>query len=475
MSLQATPFSIGRLLLLVPAATYVFALFCLQPCRAAEQYTLRSKRTTGAVDRVEMLLEVGGHLKVDEDTKRVKDLKMSVVGTLNYWEKTLQFAPGSRGTRQAARYYDEASAVIKVEDTGIKPQLRGDRRLIALQAKDAEATLFSPEGLLTREELDLLDVLGNSLVVDRLLPSRPVAPGATWQHDEMTMAALLGLDEVTACEVESVFDEMTERGAKMKLEGSLRGTRNGAETSLAVKAKYRFDHRLGRIAWLGLLVQEERAIGHVTPGVDAVARLQAKITPGAACPELADDRLEDKQLRPSAPLLQLTHQVSGAGWQFNCGRDWFVTRDERNTTVLQQIDGKRLIARCQVNALPQVGREDLVDLKQFQADVEEALGKHFGQFVRATQQINDRDYRVLRLVVHGKVATLPIQWVYYHVADREGHQASLAFTVEHAMLERFAQTDVAIVESLLFNEAALEPEPDPGVASASDESDAEPE
>lgn len=439
-----------------------------QPSQAAgKKFTLRSKRASGAVDRVEVILDVGGDLKIDEDRK-VKDLKMSVAAKLNYWEKTLQCSSASSGLRRAVRFYDAASAVIKVEETGIKPELSEDRRLIAIAVDEPKVTIFSPDGLLAREELDLLDVLGNSLVLDRLLPEKPVAVGDTWQHNGTAMAALLGLDSVAECDVVSTFDEMTDRGAKLKLEGTLRGRRNGAETALAVKAKYRFDHRSGRVEWFGLLVQEERAVGHVTPGVSAVARLQLKIVPEEECEELTRDKLQGKELRPNDTLLALLHRVSGGGCEFNCGRDWFVTRDERDLVVLQQLDGPKLVARCQVTVLPKVERENLIELDKFQDDVEKALGKHFGQFVRASQTVNERNYRVFKLIVHGTVSSLPIQWVYYHLADEHGHQASAAFTIEQAALEDFGQSDVEIIESMQLSDAStkLEPEPDPAVSSA---------
>ena len=83
-----------------------------------------------------------------------------------------------------------------------------------------------------------------------------------------------------------------------------------------------------------------------------------------------------------------------------------------------------------------------------------ALGNNFGEFVEAKQSVDSAGHRVLRVVVngvvHGKSAEVPIRWIYYHVADEQGRQAALTFTVEQEALERFADADRAMVDSLRF-------------------------
>ena len=88
----------------------------------------------------------------------------------------------------------------------------------------------------------------------------------------------------------------------------------------------------------------------------------------------------------------------------------------------------------------------------------QALGKSFGEFVEASESVDPAKYRVLRVVVHGvahnKSADVPIRWIYYHLADQQGHQAALTFIVQQEYLERFADADKPIVESLRFVEPA---------------------
>jgi hypothetical protein len=84
---------------------------------AADTYVLASQRKLNDLSRVKVELEVGGDLKV-VDQGKVKPLAMSVVAKIAYDELLFEAAGGQL---RAARYYDPAEAVIKIEKGGEKP------------------------------------------------------------------------------------------------------------------------------------------------------------------------------------------------------------------------------------------------------------------------------------------------------------------------------------------------------------------
>jgi len=437
---------------LITTGTFVVLAISVLPAEAARTkrtYLLRSGRKPGDTDRIVALLEVGGELKeVVED--KVQRAKMGVKCNFSYDEKTLEVPTGSVDRSRSARYYDKLETVIKVEDEVIKPVLRPQRRLIGVEIEPPKMTLFSPHGTLTRDELDLIDVLANSLLLDRLLPQKPVAIGEAWKHPEALMVALLGLDAASQSDVQSVLKEVTDTVARMELSGRVEGALGGVSTEIELKAKYRFDLKSKRIDWLGLLVKEQRSIGHVMGGTDVVARLQVQISPKASSPRLTDAGLENLSLRPTAGLSQLSYLSAESGWQVTHDRHWYVIGDRRDLTILRRIDRGELIAQCNVSALPKLAPGKQVSLTEFQEDVQKALGKSFGEFVEAGQWANEADYRVYRVVVRGEVSELPIQWNYYLVADEHGYQVAFAFTVEHKLVERFDKADEELIRSFRF-------------------------
>jgi hypothetical protein len=269
------------------------------------------------------------------------------------------------------------------------------------------------------------------------------------------MAALLGLDAVSQSDVQSVLTEVTDAVARMELSGRVAGTLDGASTEIELKAKYRFDLASKRIDWLGLLVKEQRGIGQVKRGVDAVARLQLRILPQADSPRLTDAVLENLSLKPSGELRKLSYASTESGWQMTHDRGWHVIGDNRDLTILRRVDGGELVAQCNVSALPKLAPGKEITLADFQEDVQKALGQSFGEFVEAGQSASDADYRVYRVVVQGQVSQLPIRWNYYLVADEHGHQVALAFTVEQKLLERFGQADQELIRSFRFADPKL--------------------
>ena len=126
--------------------------------------------------RVEVALQVGGDLKLVNDGQ-TKTLPMSVVANLKYDEQLLALdarapKPVGRATTTTAR------AVIKVDKGGEKPSLGPYHRLIvAEKTGQSSPTLYCPTEPLAREELDLIDVPGNSLLVDRLAARGSGGPG----------------------------------------------------------------------------------------------------------------------------------------------------------------------------------------------------------------------------------------------------------------------------------------------------------
>ena len=172
-----------NLLILIP--TLACGWHVSQFAKAAETYPLRSAKPDGTPIRVVVNLEVGGHLKVAADKKN-EPVPMSVVAQFGYDEQRLDDG-NNTGSRLAVRWYDDVRAVIKAADQMAKPQLREDRQLIAVSAGEKDVTISSPNGPLTHDELDLVEIPANTLIVDELLPSDEVEIGHQWKPSDTAM------------------------------------------------------------------------------------------------------------------------------------------------------------------------------------------------------------------------------------------------------------------------------------------------
>ena len=375
---------------------------------------------------------------------------ISVAAKLAYDEKRLAAATAdtTAGTPLAVRYYDQAEAVIKVNETGRTPKLADDKRTIIVEQGQQRPMAYCPDGPLSREQLDLVDVVGDSICINRLLPKQPVAEGESWANDATVMGPLLTFDTVAVCEVQSILDEFNENYAKVRLSGDVHGTADGAATQQEVRGVYLFDRKLHRITRLNLAVREKRSIGGATPGIDAVAKVQVKIDPIETSSHLTDEVVAKSTNAARTPLRDLLFESPTLGFRVKHDRQWYVTAERREAVTFRRVDGGDLVAQCTLTALPPKSAGRQTSLEQFQKDITFSLGKNFGELVSSRQWQNAAGLYCYEVVARGLVEELPVEWHYYLLAPESGNRVSAAVTIEKPMLERVASADRELVESL---------------------------
>ncbi|MGD9721899.1 MAG: hypothetical protein AB7O59_10705 [Pirellulales bacterium] len=398
-----------------------------------------------------MALQVGGELQLVIDGQ-AKNLPMSVIANLKFDEQLL--ALDSAGLpASTVRYYDDTRAVIKVEKGGEKPSLDDEHRLIVAERPTEGPSLLScPTSPLRREELDLIDVPGSSLMIDQLLPATPVALGETWKWTDQMAANLLCLDAVRWTDVTSALGEVKDGLVEIAAAGSVSGAVGGVSTEIELKAKYRYDLARQRVVFLALLVKEKRAVGHIGPGLDTVAKLIMTITPLTSSQLLTPQRVAAATTAPAATAAELGYRAVSGQFQFHYDRRWFLTSDDAKLTVMRLLDRGELVAQCNISLLPG-DKTAPVSLAEFQRDVQTSLGKNFGQFTGALETTNETGYRVLRVVARGVVSEVPIEWIYYLVQDTTGRRVTLSFTYQQELVERFAQADRSLVRQLRMTDS----------------------
>jgi hypothetical protein len=400
-------------------------------------------------------MEVGGHnlvrAQADADNGQAEQkLPMCVAAKLQYDERRLnEFITGSKdNVPLAVRYYHHAEAVIKVDDSGRTPKLDDERRLIIAESNPERPILYCPDGPLTRQQLDLIDVVGDSLALDRLLPANPVAKDQTWSNDAAAMGQLLTLDSVAVCEVKSIVESFNSSYAKIRMAGSVQGTADGAATELEVRGVYLYDRQARRVTRFNLAVRELRSIGSATPGVDAVAKLQIRVEPLTNSEKLSDAAVAKDSVAARRPARDLIFESAPLGLRFAHDRHWFVTSEQRETVTMRRVESGDLIAQCTLAALPAKSAGRQASLEQFQKDVTYSLGKNFGEMVSSREWQNAAGLYCYELVARGFVEEVPVEWHYFLLAPGSGERVSAAVTLEKPMVDRIGQADRALVESI---------------------------
>ena len=425
--------------------------------RSEQQYPLRTNVPKDQTRRIKAVLEVEGELKLNADGRQVTRLPMKVRADLLYSERILSIN-GDERRRRDIRHYEQARAEIQVGEKTQQHELRSEQRLIVADSDAEQLRLYSPTGPLTREELELVDIQGNSGLLYQLIPDRDVAIDETWSHEDPLIAKLFGLDAVHQNGVQSTLRKVDGKLAVIDLKGAVSGAVAGISTDLGIKAVYNFDLDKRQVTWLAVSLTEDRAVGHAEPGFEVTVRLRLASFPAGDGRELSDDALAGLDLQPHAGSTLLDYTTNVGGFRFLHDRAWRVMIDRHDVAILRRVERGDLIAQCNVSSLPDLKAGQHPQLETFQADVKRALGKSFGQFVEASQLTADSGLHVLRTVIVGTVSELPIQWTYYHFSDETGRQVALVFTLDAQLVDRFAQNDVAIADSFQFQDR-IEPTP----------------
>ena len=187
------------------------------------------------------------------------------------------------------------------------------------------------------------------------------------------------------------------------------------------------------------LIKEKRAVGHIGPGLDTVAKLIVKITPIAG----------SEHLTPRGPAEAAAGRHAGAARAGLRAAPAAVPLSLRSPLVpdrattpswpcLRLMDRGELVAQCNVSAL--AGAEKAAHAGRISARRANARWARTSASSSAPRKsTNDAGYAVFRVVVHGTVSQLPIEWIYYLIHDEQGQRVSLAFTLEQSLADRFAR------------------------------------
>ncbi|RIK73354.1 MAG: hypothetical protein DCC67_18000 [Planctomycetota bacterium] len=410
-------------------------------------FRLSSALKPGHAATVSASLELGGELLARDKEGQESRLPLSVAAKLNYEEQLVAWWADAGMSSRSIRRYRHAAATIKTPEKSDALELSPESRLIVARTTADSATLNGLNGPLTRREYDLLDVVGSSLVIDRLLPDKELKEGEGWEHDAATMGALLDMDHVAICEVRSIVTGQSNRQVQIRMAGAVHGTVEGSASEMDLRGAYLYHLDEGRITKFNLAIQEVRKPGEVTPGLDVVAKLSLVVAPARKA--LFDDSLlEHARELANDQLEELYAESPERGYRFRHSAAWYVTAEHRELTSLRLLAGGDMISHCNITTLPARPADRPMTLQQFESDIVKSLGERLEKVEAATQWVNEAGHQCLGVIAVGEVEGTPVQWRHYFVSGDGLRPVSVAVTLERQAVERFADADKLIIESM---------------------------
>lgn len=445
-----TPIARKLSLMLAVAPLLLATLQAPRSFGAPPAYDLSSRSQAEQTPQtVTLELELGGQLLTPSANEQAEQQRLPVQAKAKLvYDEIQQQSDSSR----YVRLYRTVQGETKVAERRNAPELRESRRLIVAHVTADGLQLTGVEGLLSREESQVLEVVGDSLTLNGLLPGKKVMLGDTWQHEAEAMSLLTGVDSIGLCEVSSVLAEANGRFARCQMAGAVHGVMHGASVELEINAIYLVDLRRGCVSQLNLAIREQRAIGPATPGLDAVAKIRVKRSPvGDQSPLTATvvAKATDASPPASQPVVMQSDEL---GFKTNLDANWYPMGQHGETMTIRRVTPDGLVAHGNFVKLDPKPLDASAALTDFRRDFLLSLGNEAVQLVSEEQWVNQSGHRVMTVVAAGKIADQDIEWRAYQIAPPEQredlHRLAITFTVERSELGRLGRSDRDLVDRI---------------------------
>jgi len=434
--------------------------------RAAERAELREDPADLRIRAVTADLNVSGKLFPEPGPD--KALKLQVEARFEYAERRLTGTGREAQSLRCVRYYDQARASIQADNQISNRSLRESQRLIVAQGQLEGTEIFSPSGPLTYNELELLRIPGDTLPILGLLPDSAVELDETWKPAAWVLPLLLGIEAVEKGELTCKLETLQPGQARVGFRGDVLGATVGAAAGVQVEGHLIYDREQKLVSRIEIRQTEKRSVGTVSPGLDVVAKATITRAVMARPSRLTDKEIAVLPLEPNAAMRLLLLDAPAWNVRFFHDRRWHLFHQTAEVALLRLLDQGGFVAQCNIKKLPDAEPGQHASEDQFQSDIQRTLGKNFQQIVNAEKLSLKDGLFVFRVVAVGTVdrknaknepESSPMQWIYYLVANSDGRQLALVFSVDPKQADSLENRDLSIVAGLEFLAPRSKPAP----------------
>jgi hypothetical protein len=416
---------------------------------SAQTYSLNEAVKAGDCFRVRLEMGLKGEIKVSRDGKPAT-LALTALATHEFPERVL--AVGDRGlVEKSARVYETATATIKVEKESESKALRKERQLIVAQRPKDQPLTYSPNGPLTREELELVGDQFDTLCLTGLLPGKDVAVGDTWKVGNSAAQALCHFDGLTeqdlTCKLLGPKDGM----AVVTVGGSAKGIESGASVKLKIEATYHFDLAAKRLVWLEWKQTDERDQGPASPALTATSTTTLTRKPIDRPDALADVALvsvpQDFKVPETMQVVEYRHPKGK--FELNYARDWQVVGEPDGRLILRLIDRGDFVAQATITPWTPAAKGKHLSPDEFRAAMAEAPGWEAEKELQSGEVPGGGEGRwVYRVSMLGKSDGLAVLQNFYLIAGPNGDQVVVAVTLTPKKAEQLGGRDLSLAGSI---------------------------
>jgi len=419
-------------------------LLAAAPAVRCQTYQLAEAVQAGDCFHITLDMKLTGEIRVRKDDGVAKlDLKADASHV--FQERALTTGGDGLATK-AARVYDAAKAVIRINNDASERTLRPDRRLVVAQRDKERLLVYSPNGGFTQEELELAHDHLDTLALPGLLPGKAVAVGDTWKLPNAAAQALCNYEGLTEQTLTGKLEAVKDGEAVFSVGGTSNGIDQGAMVKMTIAATGRFDLQAKRVTSLEWTQKEDRDQGPVSPAsaVEATTKLVRKPVGQPEC--LSNTALVSvPDGAPTSQMVQLEYADPGRRFSFLYDRDWQITSQTDAHVVLRLMEDGDFVAQATVTPWTPAEKGKHLTPDAFREAMNNSPGWEPEKELQADVAPSADDRWIYRISETGKMEGLDVMQNFYLVAAPGGEQVVAAVTLTPKQADKLAARDLALI------------------------------
>ena len=428
----------------------------------AAPMTLREPESSERTVQTSVSVTTAGSIFTAAGKEKSQKLPNEAEARFRFRERRLPSGGRDANAFRAAREFEIAQLETTIAGFKTEHSLPKANQLVVSSGAATGVWAYSPSGLLSRESMDLLELPGDPLALQALLPPEAVEAGAKWSPSAWAIQMLATVEAVQKSEMNCELVSVKGDTASIELTGSVLGQRYGANTDVKITGQIVFNTKAQLISSAKLTYHIKANIGTVSPGidarVDAVVTRQVTKTAGA----LTNALIEGIPISPPSGAEMLVFDAVPWKVQLVHERGWHlfqaVLEGNKQLVIFRLMENGSLICQSNVAQIPTATPGQHTSIDQFEDDIQKSLGQRFKALQPREKIPSDTGLTIYRVIAEGQTTLasekeeveVPMQWNYFLVAAPSGQQITFAFAIEPKLVEQLKDRDVEMVKSVRF-------------------------
>jgi hypothetical protein len=304
---------------------------------------------------------------------------------------------------------------------------------------------------MTREELELVGEHFDTLAIGALLPGKAVAQGDQWKIEPKVAQAVCLFEGLIEHELTGKLVEVNAEMALIQIVGKAKGIENGAMVSLTIEGKLTFDRKANLIKQIEWKQKDKRDQGPASPEAEVESTTVVnRILLSEEPKELNNEVIGKIPAGEEVPgiVKQVLKEDAKGRYRLLHSREWHAVGQTDFHLVMRLLDRGDFVAQATITAWKNATPGKHLSPEDFEKLVMNPQVWTPERILDKQEIPGDNDKWIYRITAKGDLDGEKVVQNFFVIADKNGNQVIVTFTMKQGNLARLGTKDLAFVSSI---------------------------